>query len=317
MNCVVTAVIITILIMGATNLVLALDQGLGLIDVMAPQLITAPAAPTSPSTAPTPPKWPSKYRTADGYLWGTTQVRNWQDWPKGIGIIKAMEVVEKFVILCLQELKYEKQLTGVTDDIPGYGITLEALLTKFCVRWRSNTPYYQNGITESVGALRRIGGGNTWTKIFENGWGVCGDHAQLLIYMTEVAVNNLRAREIVDLVHLRESYMDRVKEVGCVGPYNKTHGACGVLSEKAYESIKYNKGVPQADGSIKMNKELAINAIGRYDVKVYDLWAKPYVTNVYLGQWAADYNAHSLRSLACRYYTILWDKVVIFHSKEK
>ena len=308
--------ITVLLLIGLTNSLWAMGQTLDLIDVVAPKAPKGPVFKTAPK-GPTPPKWPSKFINVPGYFWGTNSERNWQDWPKGIGLIKAMEVVEKFVILCLKELKYEKQILGVKDDVPGYGITLEELLTKFCHRWRSNTPYYQNGLTEVPGALGRLGSGNTWAKIFKNGWGICGDHAQLLIYMTEVAVNNLNAREVVDLVHLRDSYMDRVKEVGMVGLYNKTHGACGVLSKEAYERIKYNKGVTQTDGSIKLVKALSTQSIGRYDVKVFDLWAKPYRTNEYLAKWAADFNASNFRSIACHYYTILWDKVVIYHSKAK
>ncbi len=267
-------------------------------------------------TTPRAPKWPGKWRYVDSFWGGKAQVRNWVDWPKGVGTIKAFEIMQKFVKLCLEELKFEKHLAGQQNQ-PGYGITLEELLTKFCVKWRQNTPYYQNGATEAFGALGRIGGGNTWAAIFKNGWGVCGDHAELLVKMTDIAISDFQMRQIVDLSHLSPEYLDRVKVVGCIGPLNKTHGACGVLSKSAYEKAKYQKAVAQKDGSFRMVDQVSVPAIGRYDVLVYDLWAKPYIVNQDLATWAATFNADSYRSAICHHYTILWDGQTIYHSKAK
>ena len=48
--------------------------------------------------------------------------------------------------------------------------------------------------------------------------------------------------------------------------------------------------VTQADGSIKLENALSTQSIGRYDVKVYDLWAKPYRTNEYLGKLPGNHH---------------------------
>ncbi len=249
---------------------------------------------------------------AQGPVWPGRDARAF--WPTGKALTdqEVDDVLRRFVRLVAWQLR--SQAPDPQD------ITMEDLLGELTRRWVSDTPYASNagfvqGARRAPGAIAQgfTSKENDYRLIVRRGWGICGDHQQLLLKLVDLALADPA------LVHLADQRI-RVQDLSVVGEgvvelewLTPNHAGVGLISNAAWADPAKVRWMDLRRPGQPPQRTLNTLGLAPGDVLVYDLWVRPPLAGGQTAEaWGREYvdghwkqNAQLARDVALLQFGIL------------